>query len=426
VAVLVNGVAAAVKRVAPDALVVAWTYSAFTWAKTAAAVAHVKSLSPDCAYMGNFDTGDSLVREGVRSMSADYSLAMVGPTSIYRRESRAALRKGLGVMAKVESGCSREIHAVPTIPAMTRWARKYARILDSRATGAMFAWQFSGFSESLSEELAGWMSWQPCQPPARLLQRLAARDFGGNNAAGVVQAWRWFDRAMDVFPFSGWTSSFRLGPFSIGFAQPLVLDPLRPGELIPSFWMGASGVKDHPLFISDLAWTHPFGAEVCLKSLLKTERAWARGCRILESLPSPGKRDRVAAGQLDAHQALAHAILCMLRTAIHTVRFLDIRDRYLREASNLKQVRQRLTQMRAIAKQELANTEDGARCLPRNRQIGFDYMNVQLGFTEAMVQSKIAHTRRLIDWELPYRMFLHSYGMARRDEWIWDDGRRYR
>ncbi|MBI4028306.1 MAG: hypothetical protein HY360_25200 [Verrucomicrobia bacterium] len=433
VAVLVNGMARAVKQVAPKALVVAWSYGAFTWTKTPDAVEHVSLLSRDCAFMGNFDTGETIRREGLRCMSSDYSLALVGPSRVFRRQAQAAARHGLKIMAKVESGCPREIHAMPSIPANTRWVRKYARLLDSGATGAMFAWQFCSFTGSLSEELAGWMSWKPCPPTVELLHRLAVRDFGERNAARVVSAWRWFDRAMDYHPYSAFTSSFRCGPFSIGFAHPLIFDPLQPGELIPSFWLDSPGTKQRPMFITDLAWTHPFGSDACLKSLIKTERAWARGCALLEDASpaclgagrSSGNRNAPADGQLDAHQALARALLCMVRTAIHTVRFLDIRDRYFREPSNLALARRRLTEMRAIARRELANAEDGLRYLPRNIQIGYDYSN-EAGFTEAMVRSKIEHTRWLIDWALPCRMFYHSFAEHGRDEWIRDDGRKWR
>ncbi|MDD5705759.1 MAG: hypothetical protein PHR35_07520, partial [Kiritimatiellae bacterium] len=427
VADLLSGIAAAVKKIAPDALVVGWTYNAFSWAKTPAATDHVAAFSSDCAYMGNFDTGGTFEREGVTSVSNDYSLAVVGPMPVYARESKVALRKGLKVLAKVESGCPREIHGVPSIPAMTRWARKFAAVIDSGATGTMFAWQFVGFTGSLSEELAGWMSWSPCPALDQLLPRLAAREFGENNAGKAMRAWRCFDQAMDAFPFSAWTSSFRQGPFSIGFAQPLILDVLSPGDLLPCFWMGNGngGAKARPLFIGDLSWTHPFGVKACLKALVKTERAWGTGCAALESARAD-KADAAASARLDAHQALAHAILCMIRTAVHMVRFLDLRDRLFREPSDLKGVRRHLTAMRELAKRELDNAEDGLLCLPRNAQIGFDYVNVQVGFTEAMVRKKIEHTRRLIDWDLPYRMFLHGYGMSERDQWIRDDGRGFR
>ena len=421
---LVNGMAAAVKKVSPDALVAAWLYHASTWSETADATRHVSLLSRDCAFMGNFDTGEFLEREGVRAMACDYNLSVVGPSQAFRRQAQAAVRGGLKIMAKLESGCPREIHAVPSIPANTRWARKYRRVIESGATGTMFAWQFCSFTGSLSEELAGWLSWKPCPSPGTLLRRLAAREFGEENAARVVRAWRWFDRAMDHFPYSAFTSAFRCGPFSIGFAHPLIMDSLRPGDLAPCFWLDGE-TKQCPMFITDLSWTHPFGSEVCLKSLIKTERAWARGCALLEAASPPGPQDTTAVAALDAHQALAHAILCILRTAIHTVHFLDMRDRYFREPGNLVTVRRRLTALRKIARQELANAEDGLQCMRRNIRIGFDYSN-NAGFTESMVSAKLAHTRRLIDEALPYRMFIHSASVNSRDEWIRDDGRKYR
>jgi hypothetical protein len=288
----------------------------------------------------------------------------------------------------------------------------------------MFAWQFCSFTGSLSEELAGWMSWAPCPPAATLLRRLAARDFGAPHADAVVRAWRDFDRAMETFPYSSATSRFRRGVFAIGFAHPLVFDALRPGVLDDAFWLDGAA-RQRPTFVTDLSWTHPYGADVCLKSLVKTERAWSRGCERLDAIPSPGARDPYVAGCLDTHQALARGIRCILRTAIHTIRFLDTRDTYFREPSNLALARRRLTALREIAKLEVANAEDGLRCMRRDIQLGIDYAN-QAGFSEAMVRCKLAHTRRLVDWTLPYQMFLHSTSECSRDEWIRDDGGKWR
>jgi len=287
----------------------------------------------------------------------------------------------------------------------------------------MFAWQFCSFTGSISEELAGWMSWEPCLPPDDLLYRIAVRDFGASNADRAMAAWRCFDRAMEHFPFSYFTSQFRRGPFSLGFAHPLVLDPLfSVGELPPSFWSSSAGVGGpadlkRPMFIADLLWLHPFGFDAGLKALKKTERSWSRGCRLLDSCAAPGRVDAYASARLDEHQALARAVLCMLRTAVNTVRFLDVRDRYFRESSDLRLVRRRLTEMRGIAAAELNNADEGLRCMSRNVRIGFDHGN-EFGFTEEMVRAKIVHTRRLIEWSLPYRMFIHSYGLGARDEWI--------
>jgi hypothetical protein len=43
-----------------------------------------------------------------------------------------------------------------------------------------------------------------------------------------------------------------------------------------------------------------------------------------------------------------------------------------------------------------------------------------------MAKSKIAHTRRLIEQDLPFRMFVHSIAMSSHDEWLYDDGQRWR
>jgi hypothetical protein len=107
------------------------------------------------------------------------------------------------------------------------------------------------------------------------------------------------------------------------------------------------------------------------------------------------------------------------------VEFFTVRDQYFREPSSLVLARRRLTKLREIAKRELANAEEGLCCMRRNIQVGFDYSN-RAGFTQAMVEAKLAHTRWLLEWQIPYRMFTHSVSMHSRDEWIWDDAKKYR
>ncbi|MHB9023553.1 MAG: hypothetical protein ACYC7E_05180 [Armatimonadota bacterium] len=435
VAELVNGIARAVKQVAPEALVTVWPYGAFTWAKTPDAHRHVASLSGDCAFMTNFDTGDEDTREGVTFTYQDYNLTCVGPSATFTKQTQIARRHGLKTLAKLESGVSLEMVSVPCIPALTRWARKFANVRRSGVSGAMFNWEFIGYTESLAGELAGFMSWDPCPEPEALLRRLAARDFGEENASPTLAAWREFDQAMAHFPLSGYTSSAFKGPFYIGFTHPLVLNPLSPGELSPQFWLRPGFWCDQsdldesclvggsPLFVADLQWTQPFGAEICLRSLRKMERHWRRGCRYLSEL-APGTTDYTSNRQAE-HTALCGGILCTIRTAINMVRFYTLRDAMFHEPSDARIMRKRLSALRSIAKEELANAERGLDCLRANPLLGYDYI-YHFGFTEEMALSKIAHTRRLIDFELPFRQFNYVFSLHKRDEWIWDDGRKYR
>ncbi len=431
---LINGMARSAKKVKPDALIAVWPYGADTWTKTRDARELVSLISPDCALMTNFDTDDSGSLEGVKFAYFDYSLKNIGPSKVFQTQAAIARRKGIKIMAKVENGTPREMVTVPSVPAMTRWAEKYHRIVLSGATGAMFNWQFVGYTESLSAELAAWMSWNPQPPAENLLRQMAARDFGKRNAEYVMKAWRFFDRAMEHFPFGQKTIGFFRGPFSIGFAQPLIMDAQNPGELSPSFFYRHPSmpveywdnliIKGSPMFITDMSWTYPFGEKACLKSLKKMEFLWRKGCSELSKTTQT--RDLYINGKLKEHRALCEGINCIIRTAVNMVQFYTVRDIYFREPTTLEKTRRRLTTLRNIAREELKNTEQGLKCMRDNILLGYDYVN-HYGFTEEMVKSKIEHTRRLIYHDIPYRMFVHAHCMKTgRDQWIWDDGHKWR
>lgn len=423
---LISRVAQAVKEARPEAEVVAWTYGTHTWTKTHDAAGHIAQLSRDCALMANLDSGDWGTREGVPFMHFDYNLTAVGPSQQYLAEAATARRRGLKVLAKLESATPIEFLSIPSVPALTRWARKF-RAAREHADGAMLNWDFSGYTESLSGELAGWMAWEPCPEPEALLRRMAARDFGPENQDRVLAAWRQFDRAMDHFPLSNAVVGYWRGPFYLGFAQPLILDPLNLKGLSPDFWYPRrppeTAPRGRPSFFADLSWTQPFGPDAMLAALRKLERHWRRGCDLLNAAVNPP--DALSAQRLDRHQALAEGMLCMFRTAINMVRFLVERDEMYRLPSSLRTVRRHLGALRSIAREELANAESGLACMRRNPLLGFDHINCG-GFTPAMVECKLAHTRKLIETDLPMRMFQYSFAMQGPDEWLGEGRNRLR
>ena len=417
VAHLLNSVARAVKAVDPQALVVDWSYGAHAWTETRKKHGLISRLSPDCAFMANLDTGDLGEREGVPFMHFDYNLTEVGPSKQYLAQTEAARRRGLPVLAKLESGTPVEFMSIPGVPALTRWARKFAAA-RTHADGAMFNWDFSGYLETLPGELAGWMSWEPCPDPEVLLRQMAAREFGAENQGQVLAAWKQFDRALDFVPFSGPVIGHFRGPFYIGFAQPLLLDPLEACSLPVGFRLRGG----RNMVVTDLRWTQPFGAEVMLRTLGKMERHWRRGHELLQGTQAPA--GSCQARRLEEHQALCEGLLCVIRTAINTVRFLLRREELFRAPSNLQTIRRHLQALRRLAREELTNAEDGLACMKRNPLIGYDYI-YRGGFNTEKVESKIALTRQLIDEELPFSMFVWSHVMHSREEWLWDDGRKF-
>jgi len=76
----------------------------------------------------------------------------------------------------------------------TRW-REYESVLKSGVSGAMFVWEFTGYTEEIQVNLPPDVV-APCLPSGELLKRIAAREFGKGNVAimmmhGVVLIVLW-------------------------------------------------------------------------------------------------------------------------------------------------------------------------------------------------------------------------------------------
>jgi hypothetical protein len=415
VAKMMNEIAGAIKASSLSARCIVWTYGIHTWSADRGE-RMIELLSPDCELMTNFDTGDDFILEGANGHVFDYSLRCVGPGEMFRRHAECAKKRGVRLHAKCESGHPLEFYNFPTLPAHTRWGGKYDNIVQSSAEGALFNWKFAGFTDQIPEELAGLMSWRGCESSESLLRRIAAREFGTEAAEAAMSAWCKFDQAMEYHPFSGETAGYFKGPFYIAFAHPLILEPCKLEGLTPDFWTNFDaghliGAHGRPRFVTDLSWTQPFGVEAILSALGKMEKLWREGCGLMPDTP-----------RLAKHRALARGFLCMLRTAANLVKFFDVRDNMYRQASTLESYRRNIEKLRAIAIEELENSQAGLECLQKNPALGFQY-TYRAAFTRSMCETKISHTRNLIERGLPQLWYNRRFSLGKTAEWLHTDGR---
>ncbi len=413
VATLMNAVAAGVKRVSPEALCVIWTYGIHTWTSDKGAKL-VSLLSKECEVMTNFDTGDKFSLEGAVGNCFDYSLRCVGPGEMFLKHEALAARKSLSLLAKCESGTSLEFYNFTSFPANLRWGRKYSNILKSSAAGALFNWKFMGYLGEIPQELAGWMSWEGYADDESLLKKIAERDFGQENTAGILNAWKCFDAAMEFHPFSNQTAGYFKGPFYIAFTHPLILNPLNPGVLSEEFWGVRNsehipGGRRVPRFVTDLSWTWPFGADACLRALSEMERLWEEGCSGIPLCPRTEK-----------HAALCRAVLCTIRTAANVVKFFLLRDDLFRGKQDVSSMRGKLEELRAVAENEYENTLAGLRCMEQNPMLGFQY-TYRYTFTREMCESKLKHTRQLIDRTIPQMFYSFRFTLGEKAGWLWPE-----
>lgn len=408
VADMFNMMAAGVKKVAPEAEFVVWNYGIHAWSDVKGAK-FVSYLSPDCTVMANFDTGDDFKLEGAEATYFDYSFTCVGPSTPYKTQIGIVQSRKMKMMAKCESGTPLEYCALQYVPAMTRWERKFSNIINMGTVGAVFNWKFVGYTEGLSQELAGLMSGGE-QKSA--LKRLAAQHFGSDNVDLLMKAWRKFDRAIDFHPFSIGSAGYFRGPFYIGPAQPLLLTTDTPADIPPSFyWRNGKS----PLFMNSLSFVTPFGPKSFMKAINKLVSYWTEGVALLDSL-SMHPEDEYLAKEIRSHKDICSLFLCYLRTAKAMTEFYILRESFFHEAYSLESAKEKLQKMREIAIAEIANTETAMEILKRDHRIAFCY-GYRYGISVEMCEYKLKHTKRLIEKELPQRYYGLTFTRQTHPRW---------
>ena len=409
VAEMFNEMAAAAKRFSREARIIIWNYGIFAWTDIRAQE-FLSLLSKDCEVMANFDTGDDYTLEGVKGTCFDYSLRCVGPSEPFLAQSRLARKRGLVMHAKCESGTPLEYCSLQYVPAMTRWHRKFASIFQSGVRGTLFNWKFIGFTEGLSQELAGLMS---CGEQERILERLAVQHFGRDNLKTLLRAWRSFDHAIDYHPFSIGSAGYFKGPFYIGPAQLLLPTTEFPPDLPECFRNGKGG---QTLLMSTLSFVEPFGVKAFLRAVRKLEKHWLEGCRILENL-NPHEDDPYLKKEIESHLALCRLFLCFIRTALNMTEFYRLRDSFQQEPYSPEEAREKLDAMRKTAQEELRNTQCALELIRKNHRIAFSY-SYRYGISEEMCQYKLIHTKKLIEHTLPLRYYGITFSRNRHPVWL--------
>ena len=408
VADMFNMMAAGVKKVSPEADFVVWNYGIHAWSDVLGEK-FVSYLSKDCTVMANFDTGDDFKLEGAEGTYFDYSFTCVGPSTPYKAQMALTQKRKMKMMAKCESGTPLEYCSLQYVPAMTRWERKYSNIIKMGSSGAVFNWKFVGYTEGLSQELAGLMSGGEQK---NILKKLAAQHFGSDNVETVLQAWKKFDRAIDFHPFSIGSAGYFKGPFYIGPAQPLLLSTDTPAD-IPACFFWRNGRS--PLFMNSLAFVAPFGVNSFLRALNKLERYWGEGVAKLEELVLHPE-DAYLSKEISAHKAICKLFLCFMKTAKAMVKFYALRESLLAERYTLEQGTEKLRQMREIALAEIENTQDAIEILKGNHRIAFCY-GYRYGISVEMCEYKIQHTKRLIEKDLPQKHYGMTFSRQRHPRW---------
>jgi hypothetical protein len=224
VANLCNTLAQAARQANPEALFVAWPYSAqYVWSADANQAGLIGKLQPGTALLTEIEKDEVVTKpNGITKALWDYSIDLPGPGRRALSQIEACRHQGIPVYLKSEPELAFEAPGLPEIPCMDLWLGRANALAASGADGA---WVFPFFRQCYGTTSAevykfGW--WEPLADPAALLPRLAARIAG--NAAGprLREAWRLVSEAIGFTPE---LPPYYAGPYYLGPAHPMLADP---------------------------------------------------------------------------------------------------------------------------------------------------------------------------------------------------------
>jgi hypothetical protein len=256
VANLCNHLAEAARRVNPNALVVAWPYSAeHVWSKDKAQAALIEKLNPGTAIFTEMEKDEYVEKpEGVRKHLWDYSIDLIGPGKRAQQQIEACQARGIPIFLKSEPEISYEAPRLPHIPCMDRWADRAGALASCGASGA---WVFPAFRPnygSSASELNRFFWWNPVESKDEILNHFAQRLVGKAAGSHLRKAWALVSEAI---PFSPELPSYYTGPYYLGPAQPMCADPKAS---LPEVFYGrylfmaemtdSEGVKLRPTFVT--------------------------------------------------------------------------------------------------------------------------------------------------------------------------------
>ncbi|OGD21641.1 MAG: hypothetical protein A2W03_17015 [Candidatus Aminicenantes bacterium RBG_16_63_16] len=329
VADLTNAVFRAVRKVKPDAELLAWPYSAFVWSKDPYQLGLIEKLDPGIQLVSEIDKDHLYQKEGYVKNIWDYSIDFLGPSDRFRAMKTAVEKRGLKLCSKTETSVSLEFHSIPYIPCLQRWGERLDVIRAQRPASIYYAYDIAGFTRSRSEELAGRLSWEPAGTAAEEILKIARRDFGPEAAGGVIEGWRLFSEAVGHCPHL--THSYYRGPSFIGAAQPLMLNEENmPEKLFGRFFYLAEedlsegtgqALKLRPIYTENIKISP---AEIA--DMDKAVKLWEEGVAAIESA-----RAKVPAPYLEEFQKeadLGAYLLTVFRAIAAGNHFFTLRAEY--------------------------------------------------------------------------------------------------
>jgi len=249
-----NAVKKAVRKYAPEADIVFWTYN---WGRESAEarLELIDALPQDVTLQATFEMFDTIDKyPNHRMVQPDYSITSPGPGFYFRSEAQAAKKRGLKLYSMTNTaGRTWDFGVVPYIPVPFQWIKRFRAMKaahdDWGLSGIMDSHHYGWFPSEINE-CARWYFRSPDMDPEEILRRIAERDFGSDAAPEALEGWRLWSEAIDSY-----TPGFddQAGPLRVGPAYPLIFHPI-----VYPYSTQALAYPTTPQSAAGARWIHPF------------------------------------------------------------------------------------------------------------------------------------------------------------------------
>ena len=383
-----------VRREAPDADVVFWTYN-WGWCPEEDRLALIRALPDDVSLQATFEMFENVERRGVPTRCVDYTVSFAGPGKYFASEAQAAHERGLRLYTMANTGGQTwDFGVIPYEPVPYQWNRRHQAVLKASEDWGLCGLMEShhmGWWPSIVADLAKWAYWRPVSSADEMIPKLAQRDFGARAAQDAVEAWKhWSEAILDYVP----TNEDQYGPFRVGPAYPLLLSDEEiefPSADFAHFGnrILETNYRPHDPSIID-------GEIACLDAMAAR---WEQGVesmkRAVESTP---ERKRENALRM---QALGEFILRCVRTTIHVKHWWKLRQE-LQAADDESAKVAVVARMRAVAEAEIQNATETLPLVDHDSRLGWE-PSMEYMTDRTHLEWKIAQVRRVLDVEITAR-----------------------
>lgn len=401
---LCNTLAAASRRINPDAETIAWVYSADIWSADPAHLAFIQHLKPGTAIMTDIVKGEWMTKpNGLKKKLWDYSIDLIGPSHRVQEQIRACKHAGIPIYLLTMCENSVEYPNLPHIPCMDRWAARGEVMVDYHVDGVLGG-HFANYDATSASEIYKHLWWEPAPDKESLLQGFAVRLAGEEAGPHLRNAWRYASKAIDYSPQVG---NYYLGPHYLGPAHPMCVDPEAP---LPDSFYGTIQSRDrHSVFITAPTLT---GASGTTPQAIEYYR---RMKNLLQKAVSEMERARPLVPErcvlmFDAEYLSIQWFYRTVRTELNFYESCYLRDQLLTLASQesiasheLDEARQMYARWLRVLRDEQANATDAIPLMEADARLDFYKRKDSVVYHHGgdMIRAKLELIDREINETLP-------------------------